>query len=169
MNKKKIILLLVLVISIVICIVIAKNINLKDNNVISGDENSNVNIQMSGENNQIQQLSGQNKGVAIPGWASITIPPEEKNVTINFMNPKENTGLYYLTFELRIPANTDQGYEVLYKSDLIAPGEHIDKVELSRGLDIGEYQATMHVQPYRMEEEKTPTNNADIKTRLIVR
>ena len=29
-------------------------------------------------------------------------------------------------------------------------------------------EAVIHVQPYRMDEAKTPTNNADMKTELIV-
>lgn len=107
--------------------------------------------------------------VAIPGWGSITIPANQKNVTVNFNNPKENEGFYYLTFELRILNDSEQGYEVLYTSGLVEPGLYIQNITLSRALEKGSYDAVIHVQPYRMDENKTPTNNADMKTNLIVK
>lgn len=109
------------------------------------------------------------KGVAIPGWGSITIPANQKEVTVDFMNPDANKDLYYLTFELRLLDNSEKGYESLYKSGLVTPGLHIQKIELSRVLQAGEYDAVVHVQPYKMDEDRTPTNNADMKTKLIVK
>ena len=109
------------------------------------------------------------KGVAVPGWASITIPKNQKdNIVVDFYNPDENKDLYYLTFEVRIPDNSAQGYEVIYKSGLIEPGMHIQKISLSRPLEAGTYNAVIYVQPYRMAD-KSLTNNAELKTELIVR
>lgn len=108
------------------------------------------------------------QGVAIPGWGSITLPPDTTEITVDFFNPEQNAELYYLTFELRLPDDSEQGYEVLYTSGLVEPGKHIQKITLSRGLSAGTYNAVIHVQPYRMDEAKTPTNNADMKTELIV-
>ncbi|MBQ6860842.1 MAG: hypothetical protein IJO08_04275 [Clostridia bacterium] len=109
------------------------------------------------------------QGVAIPGWSTITIPANTKDVTVDFTNPIANKDLYYLTFELRLIDNSKKGYEVLYKSGLVEPGLHIQKITLSKELAVGEYDAVVHVQPYRMNEEQTPTNNADMKTKLIVK
>lgn len=109
------------------------------------------------------------RGVKIPGWPSITVPKEQTEIGVDFYNPEENKGLYYLTFELRLPDDSKQGYEVLYKSGLVEPGKHIQSITLSHGLDKGEYDANIHVQPYRMDENKTPTNNADLKTKLVVK
>ena len=109
------------------------------------------------------------QGVAIPGWSTITIPANTKEVTVDFTNPIANKDLYYLTFELRLIDNSKKGYEVLYKSGLVEPGLHIQKITLSKGLAVGEYDAVVHVQPYRMNDEQTPTNNADMKTKLIVK
>ncbi len=108
------------------------------------------------------------KGISIPGWNSLNIPENKKEVTVDFYNPEENKGLYHLTFELRIPDESEQGYEVLYKSGLVEPGLHIQNITLSRELDAGTYDAVIHVQPYRMNEQKTATNNADMQTKLIV-
>lgn len=109
------------------------------------------------------------KNVAITGWGSITIPSNKKKVEVKFENPEENKDLYYLTFELRVLNDSKQGYEVLYKSDLVEPGLCIQKIELSRELEPGTYDAVVHVQPYRMDANKTPTNNADMQTKLIVK
>ena len=123
----------------------------------------------AGEYVEPEKESTPTQGVAIPGWSTIVIPANTKDVTVDFMNPIENKDLYYLTFELRLLNNSDVGYEVLYKSGLVEPGLHIQKISLSRSLNVGEYDAIVHVQPYRMNNEKTPTNNADMKTKLVVK
>ena len=102
--------------------------------------------------------------VAIPGWGKIMIPAGTTQITsVDFYNPEENAGLYYLTYKLSL---ADTG-EVLYESNAIPPGKHIQSITLSRPLDVGTYSAVIHVQPYRMSDE-TPTNNANMKTTLIV-
>jgi flagellar basal body-associated protein FliL len=107
------------------------------------------------------------QGVAIPGWGSITIPADQTDIIVDFYNPEANEDLYYLTFELRLLDDSEQGYEVLYTSGLVEPGLHLQQISLSRSLAAGEYDAVIHVQPYRMDEDRTPTNNADMKTQLI--
>jgi hypothetical protein len=103
-------------------------------------------------------------GVAIPGWGSITIPANQTSVAVDFYNPEANDGQYYLTYEMRLA----DGDELLYSSGLIPPGKHIQQITLSRALDAGNYDVVLHVQPYRMNEELSPTNNADMNTELIV-
>lgn len=110
-----------------------------------------------------QEQSG-GEGIAIPGWGSITIPAGQTEVTVDFPNPEANEGKYYLSFELRLQ---DTG-EVLYTSGLVKPGLHIQKITLARALEAGTYTAVIHVQPYKMDENLTPTNNADMETQLIV-
>lgn len=108
-------------------------------------------------------------GIAIPGWGKLYLDANETRATVDFYNPKENAGQYYLTFELRLPDPQDgSSYEVLYKSGLVKPDLHIQQIQLSRPLEAGTYDAIIHVQPYRMDDQQTPTNNADMKTVLIV-
>ena len=107
------------------------------------------------------------QGVAIPGWGVMTIPANQRDITVDFYNPKQNEGRYYLTFELRLP-DGNGGYEVLYRSGLIEAGNHIQKITLSRSLEKGTYDAVIFVQPYRMDGV-TPTNNLETQTRLIVK
>jgi hypothetical protein len=108
-------------------------------------------------------------GVTIPGWGSLTIPADTTDITVDFYNPESNEGYYDLTFELQLPDDSEQGYEVLYTSGLVEPGLHIQHITLSHGLSEGTYHAVIHVQPYKQDEDHTPTNNADMETELIVK
>lgn len=108
------------------------------------------------------------QGVVIAGRDSMTIAADTKKVKADFRNPEENAKLYYLTFELRLCGNGSQDYEVLYTSGLVEPGKRIDRITLSRELEQGVYEAVVHVQPYCMNEERTPTNNIDMRIKLIV-
>ena len=107
-------------------------------------------------------------GVAIPGWNQIIIPKDQSSgITVDFYNPEANKDLYYLTFEIRLP-NENGEFETIYKSGLVEPGLHIQNIDLTKPLQKGEYDAIIHVQPYRMSDKST-TNNADLETKLIVR
>ena len=110
-------------------------------------------------------------GVAIPGWGSITLPAGVTEVATALKNPEANEGWYYLTFEMRLPTvdeeTGEESYEVLFTTGLIPPGQYCNQVTLTRALEPGEYNVILHVQPYRMSD-KTPTNNADTETLLIV-
>lgn len=107
-------------------------------------------------------------GVAIPGWGSMTLPAGVTRIDRSiFYNPEANNGTYYLTFELKIPKSGSDGYETLYKSNLVPPGQYIQTFNLTRPLERGTYDAVIHVQPYRIKD-KSPTNNAEIKTTLKI-
>lgn len=103
-------------------------------------------------------------GISIPGWGSITLPAGQTDVTVDFPNPEANADKYYLSFALRLK----ESGEVLYTSGLVPPGLTIQHITLSRPLEEGRYKAVVHVQPYKMDEAQTPTNNADMETELIV-
>lgn len=103
-------------------------------------------------------------GIAIPGWGQLKIPAGQTTVSVNFNNPEANADKYYLSFELRLK----EGNELLYASALVPPGKTIQTITLSRALDAGEYSAIIHVQPYKMDEKQSKTNNADMETVLIV-
>ena len=111
----------------------------------------------------------QEPGVAIPGWGLMTIPANTQVLDmVDFYNPEENDGWYYLTFKLcLLNANGDIS-ETLWESQAIPPGKHIQKITMSRGLPVGTYEAVILAQPYRMSDE-TPTNSAHMKTTIIVK
>ena len=112
-------------------------------------------------------------GVAIEGWSRIIVPAHSLEAAVSLHNPEENEGWYYLTYELRLkkPENapTDEPEEVIFTTGLIPPGLYCNKVMLTRELEAGVYPAILHVQPYRMNEEMSPTNNADLELLLVVK
>ena len=108
------------------------------------------------------------KGPTVKGFSSLTIPPDMDTVPIDLYNPIENSGLYYMTFELRLPDESEQGYEVLFKTGYVAPGKHIYQVTLTHSLQAGEYTAHLLIQPYRMQGV-TPTNNVSATIKLTVK
>ncbi len=122
----------------------------------------------AGEASAGESRNAKGQDVVISGKGALLFPVHEKEVSVDFYNPKENAGRYYLTFELRIPDQSGNGYEVLYASGLVEAGKHINRITLSRGLEKGVYEAVIHVQPYCMDQERTLTNNADMKTVLLV-
>ena len=110
----------------------------------------------------------QEQGVAIPGWGSMTIPANTQVLDmVDFHNPIANDGLYYLTFKFCLLNANGEISEVLWESQAVPPGKHIQKITMSRGLPAGTYNAVVHVQPYRMSDQ-TPTNSANMETILRV-
>ncbi len=107
-------------------------------------------------------------GVTVAGFSSLTIPPDVDAIAIDLYNPAENNGYYYMTFELRLLNESEQGYEVLFKTGYVAPGKHIYQVALSHSLPAGEYDAQLLIQPYRMRD-LSPTNNVSAAVRLKVK
>lgn len=103
-------------------------------------------------------------GIAIPGWAGLSLPAGVSEADVPLYNPEANADWYYLTFELRLK-ETD---EDIFSTGLIPPGMYCNKVTLSRPLQAGTYECTMVVQPYFIREVPTPTNNAVFDIKLSV-
>lgn len=103
-------------------------------------------------------------GIAIPGWAGLSIPAGVTEATLPLHNPEANKDWYYLTFELRLKETN----EVIFATGLIPPGLYCNKVELSRPLEAGTYTCVMRVQPYFIRENPTPTNNAEFDITVSV-
>ena len=107
--------------------------------------------------------------VAIPSWGELTISPNQsENIIVDFYNPEENEGKYYLTFEIYL-VREDGSKDVLYKSGLVEPGKHIQKVNFDHTFEAGEYEAVIHIQTYDMDYGHVSTNNLDSIIKLIVK
>ena len=86
---------------------------------------------------------------------------------INLTNDEANVGWYYMTYELRLPDSSEKGYEVLFTTDLIEPGNILTNVTMNRALPAGEYNCILHTQPYYIST-LTQTNNVDTNVVLII-
>ena len=136
----------------------------------TGSRTGGVILDPSAEDERPGQSGGQgaSQNVTVAGFSTLNFPADLDTVAIHLYNPSENSGLYYMTFELRLPDESERGYEVLFLTKYVAPGKHIYQVTLSHSLSAGEYTAQLLVQPYRMSD-LTPTNNVSAVVRITVK
>ena len=109
-----------------------------------------------------EDTSSEAVGIKIPGYPSISIPADTKDVTMSLLNPEGNPCYFHFTIVL----NDTQ--EVLYESKYVPPGQAITDVTLSRGLPKGEYPATIQITTVALDGE-TPLNGANVETVLIAK
>lgn len=86
---------------------------------------------------------------------------DNKEITLSVKCKSE---CYYMTFGLFL---TD-GDQLLYQSDLVAPGKYIQKMEMNEALKKGTYDAYVVCQPYR-SDKKTKTNQGVVRITLTVK
>lgn len=99
-------------------------------------------------------------GIRIPGYPSVTIASDTKDVKMNLMNPEGNP--CYFTFEIVLKEND----ETIYTSKMVEPGKAITDVTLSKGLSKGEHPAVIKISTASLEDG-TAMNGADVETVLI--
>ena len=111
---------------------------------------------------EIEELEKNDGGISIPGWGSINVAANETSVDVNLKNPEENENKYDLAFTITL----DGEDEPIAETGLIPAGKSALKLKLTKPLEPGTYEATVLVQPYRVDDQ-SKTNNAEIKTVII--
>lgn len=107
-----------------------------------------------------EETGGKPDGIRIPGYPSITIDADTKDVKMNLMNPEGNP--CYFTFEIILKEKN----ETIYTSKMVEPGKAITDVTLTRSLDKGEYPAVIKITTASLEDGST-MNGAEVETVLI--
>lgn len=92
---------------------------------------------------------------------TITVETEDGD-TVD-LEVKCQSNCYYMTFGLYL----DEGDELLYQSDLVSPGKYIQKMEMTRSLEPGTYDAYVVCQPYK-SDKVTETNQGVVRITLTV-
>lgn len=105
---------------------------------------------------------GASSGIKIPGYPSITIAANTKDVTMALLNPEGNP--CYFTFEIVLK---DSG-ETIYTSKQVPPGKVISNVTLNRALSPGEYDAIIKITT-NSTKDMHAMNGANVETVLIVK
>lgn len=99
--------------------------------------------------------------IDIPGFDSMNLKAGATTQSVNLYNPERNTCYFRITLLL---ADGTQ----LWQSKLIAPGDGLHEIELTRTLAEGEYaDATLKYECFSMEDQ-TQLNGSDIKLTLKV-
>lgn len=109
-----------------------------------------------------QAVSGVSEGIKIPGYSTIVVPYGASDVDVNFFNPEENDVYFEISLVL---SDTDTE---IYKSKLIAPGQHIYNISLNETLNVGTYNMNIVYNTYSMDGNYTPKNGASVACELEV-
>lgn len=112
---------------------------------------------------QPEDKGGESKGIKIPGYPSITLPADTKDVTVALLNPEGNR--CYFKFELVLKNSG----ETLYTSKLVPPSKCISNITLSKPLSAGGYDAVIKISTTSLEDGTTPMNGANVDTVLVVK
>lgn len=100
--------------------------------------------------------------IDLPGYTELTLKAGTIEQEIAFQNPEQN--FCYIQPSLWLADGT-----LLWRGQLIAPGDVSDTVTLVHPLAAGEYKdAVLRYDCFRMDEEKTPLNGATGNLTLIV-
>ncbi len=86
--------------------------------------------------------SGEEDGIRIPGYKSMAIEANSREVSVNLVNPEGNQCYFVISIALN---GTD---EVIYESKLIPPGKGLYKITLTRPLAPGTYDAQIRYEAY---------------------
>ena len=116
-------------------------------------------VDWEGEKPQDTGGSGAVRGIAIPGFKSITVEANKKDVKVNFRNPEGNP--CYFEISLILADGTE-----LYRSKMIEPGKGLYEITLNQPLAPGEYDAVLKYDTYSLEG-LTPMNGAEVNLTLI--
>jgi len=89
-----------------------------------------------------QLLAESASSITIPGFESMTIEAGQTTVSTYLYNPESNTCYFEILIHL---TETD---ETIYASKLVAPGQELYEIELTRELEEGDYRAIVEYRAY---------------------
>lgn len=113
-------------------------------------------------NKDLEDTSGGQQGIKIPGYGDITVNSGDTTWQITLLNPEGND--CYFQYAVTI----DDSDSPIYTSDLIEPGKAITEFEVSEPLEAGDYEIHLNISAFTMDESLTDLNGADVKAVLHV-
>ena len=109
-----------------------------------------------------EDKGGASQGIKIPGYPSITIAADTKDVKMALLNPEDNP--CYFKFEIVLKDTN----ETIFESKYVEPGKAITDVTLTQPLSEGEYPAIIKITTLSLDG-KNPLNGANVETVLIAK
>ena len=104
----------------------------------------------------------ENPSIAIPGYEYFSIEAGVKKQSIALNNPETNTCYFLISLYL-------EDGTLLWQSEYLAPGEVSAAMELNQKLEPGTYNAVLHYDCFRINQELSPLNGAETKLTLRVK
>ena len=114
------------------------------------------------KNDDANSTANKGEGIAIPGYPSIALPKETKDVQVVLLNPEGNP--CYFTFEIVLKDTN----ETIYTSKQVPPGKAVTNLTLTKPLAEGTYKATIKITTNSLTD-MSPMNGANVETELIVK
>ena len=112
---------------------------------------------------QSDSVEKKTDSIAIPGYEGISLKAGSKEQEIGFPNPAQNT--CYFQISLMLEDGT-----ILWRSELVAPGEVSDPITLEESLEAGVYpNALLKFDCYTMDGAMRALNGAATKMTLHVK
>ncbi len=120
-------------------------------------------VDWNGEQNTEQpKTSDGQKGIAIPGYKSITLKADEKEQSVNLYNPEVND--CYFVMSLILPDGTQ-----IWKSKMVPPGKGLYSITLDKTVPTGTYEnSILKYECYKKNDELTKLNGGEVKLTLEV-
>ena len=101
--------------------------------------------------------------IAIPGYEVLELKSDTEKQSVCLPNPEQN--MCYFQISLYLEDGT-----LLWKSDLVEPGQNSEPIVLTKALVKGTYpNAILRYSCYRIDENLTPLNGAETKVTLWVK
>lgn len=123
---------------------------------------SDTNVQEWNGNQDLPKAHQERKQIAIPSVQPLVFTANETAQKVNFYNPTENEENGYL-FLMSLFIE-DEEY---WKSDgYVQPGMGFYDIELTQTIDVGTYDAYLHIQCFK--PDGTALNSAKVATKITV-
>lgn len=101
-------------------------------------------------------------GIEIPGYDTLYIDYGSTTMEGDFFNPDANNVYFRISFYL---ADEEEAF---YQSNLIAPGQHLYKLEMAKTFEKGIYDMSIVYETYTTDDNFTPRNGANVNCKLVV-
>ncbi|MEG1500628.1 MAG: hypothetical protein RR396_01590 [Clostridiales bacterium] len=102
-----------------------------------------------------------NQYIDIPGYPYLYFKANDQSAEVNFLNPASNPCFFVFALVL------DKTGQVIYQSQMVAPGKFLPRIQLQHGLAQGEYPATIQITTFSLDNLQN-MNGSNQKTLINV-
>ncbi len=154
-RKKNVPILLLLLLTVLLLFIVAWQASLRQGADIPEKGMESLPESVSAEKNE--------NSISIPGYEGIDLKADSLQQDVAFRNPAQNTCYFVMQLYL-------EDGSLLWESDYICPGELSAPMALTQALQKGTYSnAVLKYSCFKMDEEKTPLNGAEMKLTIRVK